>query len=309
MTDLGLRGVNAAIPLPMNADQSADFESFKSLCEWLNTQNVDAVTVNADTAEGAHLTMPERVKMIEIAKETLSADTAVVSGIMGTSTAAAVETATTLKAAGADALLVFSIPGFSGKPLPDAMVTTYYRRLREVGLPLIAFSLTPDLGGAILSQSAVTEMANDDVIVAIKDASFDPLAFLDTRQALWNADREVVLLSGCDNFIYESFVMGRPRLLARLRLDRRAPDPQGLRARQGWRHRNRRAAQPREDAAPRGGHVRQAAAQLARTHQGRAQGTRHHRHGDRPRTAASDPRRGPRRHDRGHPERRDPLTP
>ena len=208
MTDLGLRGVNAAIPLPMNADQSADFESFKSLCEWLNTQNVDAVTVNADTAEGAHLTMPERVKMIEIAKETLSADTAVVSGIMGTSTAAAVETATTLKAAGADALLVFSIPGFSGKPLPDAMVTTYYRRLREVGLPLIAFSLTPDLGGAILSQSAVTEMANDDVIVAIKDASFDPLAFLDTRQALWNADREVVLLSGCDNFIYESFVMG-----------------------------------------------------------------------------------------------------
>ena len=213
MTALGLRGLNAAIPLPMHADQTADFDSFAALCQWLTTQNVDAVTVNADTAEGAHLTMTERTRMVEIAKQVLGPDVAVVSGLMGTSTTAAVETAQTLKSAGADALLVFPIPAFAGQPLPDAMVTTYYQRVREVGLPLIAFSLTPDLGGALLRGPLVTRLADDDVIVAIKDASFDPLQFIETRDALRASTRDVVLLSGCDNFIYESFVLGAQGIL------------------------------------------------------------------------------------------------
>lgn len=213
MTALGLRGLNAAIPLPMHADQAADFDSFAALCQWLTTQNLDAVTVNADTAEGAHLTMTERTRMIEVAKQVLGPDVAVVSGLMGTSTTAAIETAQTLKSAGADALLVFPIPAFAGQPLPDAMVATYYKRIREVGLPLIAFSLTPDLGGALLQPSVVTELADDEVIIAIKDASFDPLRFIETRDALRASKRDVVLLSGCDNFIYESFVMGAEGIL------------------------------------------------------------------------------------------------
>jgi 4-hydroxy-tetrahydrodipicolinate synthase len=213
VTDLGLRGVNAAIPLPMHSDQSADFESFRSLCRWVRTQNVDAVTVNADTAEGAHLTLEERVRMVEVAKEELAPDIAVVSGLMAGSTSSAVATAQELKTAGADALLVFSVPAFAGLPLPDDMVTTYYQRVQDVGLPLIAFSLTPDLGGALLRGPVVTDLANQGLIVAIKDASFNPLQFLETRDALRASQSDVVLLTGCDNFIYESFLMGAEGIL------------------------------------------------------------------------------------------------
>lgn len=213
MTDLGLRGVNAAIPLPMHPDQSADFDSFRALCQWLRTQNVDAVTVNADTAEGAHLTLEERVQMIKVAKEELGPEIAVVSGLMAGSTASAVATAQALKEAGADALLVFAVPAFAGLPLPDDMVTTYYRKVKEVGLPLIAFSLTPALGGALLRGSVVTKLADEGLIVAIKDASFDPMQFLETRAALRASTSEVVLITGCDNFIYESFLMGAEGIL------------------------------------------------------------------------------------------------
>jgi dihydrodipicolinate synthase/N-acetylneuraminate lyase len=71
---------------------------------------LDAVTVNADTAEGAHLTLEERVRMVEVAKEELAPDIAVVSGLMAGSTSSAVATAHELKTAGADALLVFFVP-------------------------------------------------------------------------------------------------------------------------------------------------------------------------------------------------------
>lgn len=208
MTNLGLTGINAALPLPMHADQSADFASFRRYCQWVATQGVDAVTVNADTAEGAHLTFEERVKMVQVAREVLGPDIGVVSGLMGTSTAHGVQFANALTDAGADALLVFGIPAFSGLPLPVELVHGYYSAVAAVGTPLIAFSLTPDLGGALLRRDAILALANDGLIVAIKDASFNPLTYLETRDAVRDSGTPVKLLSGCDNFIYETFVLG-----------------------------------------------------------------------------------------------------
>jgi 4-hydroxy-tetrahydrodipicolinate synthase len=213
MTNVGLTGINAALPLPMHADQSADFDSFRRYCEWVAAQGVDAVTVNADTAEGAHLTLDERIRMVQVAREVLGPDVGVVSGLMGTSTASAVQLAQTLSDAGADALLVFPIPAFSGLPLPVELVHGYYSAVAGVGVPLIAFSLTPDLGGALLGRDTVLALANDRLIVGIKDASFNPLSYLETRDAVRAATHPVALLSGCDNFIYESFVLGADGVL------------------------------------------------------------------------------------------------
>lgn len=206
--NLGLNGINAALPLPMHADQSPDYTSLRRYLEWVGNQGVDAVTVNADTAEGAHLTIDERVQMIKVARDVLGPDIGVVSGLMGTSTAQAVQQAQTLTDAGADALLVFGIPAFSGLPLPVDLVHGYYSAVAKVGAPLIAFSLTPDLGGALLRRDAVLALANDGLIVAIKDASFNPLSYLETRDAVRESGAPVALLSGCDNFIYETFVLG-----------------------------------------------------------------------------------------------------
>jgi 4-hydroxy-tetrahydrodipicolinate synthase len=207
-TDLRLSGVNGALPLPMNSDGTADFSAFARLVEWVAGQGVDGVTVNADTAEGAHLTNDERVEMIRVARSVLGPDVPVISGLMGTSTMQAQETARVLRDAGADALLVFSIPAFTGLPLPDDMVHDYYAAVAEQGLPLIAFSLTRDLGGAILAPSLLTRLAEDELIVGVKDASFSPLDYMASRDALRAAKRRIPLLSGCDNFIYESFLLG-----------------------------------------------------------------------------------------------------
>jgi 4-hydroxy-tetrahydrodipicolinate synthase len=45
-------------------------------------------------------------------------------------------------------------------------------------------------------------------VVAIKEASFDPQRFVEVRAAVKAARPECVYLTGNDNFIYESFVLG-----------------------------------------------------------------------------------------------------
>ncbi len=66
---------------------------------------------------GLTLTIDERVQMIKVARDVLGPDIGVVSGLMGTSTAQAVQQAQTLTDAGADALLVFGIIEFIVAPL------------------------------------------------------------------------------------------------------------------------------------------------------------------------------------------------
>lgn len=166
------------------------------------------MTVNADTGEGAHLTLAERVAVIEAVKDEVGDEVEVVSGLIATYTAQATEMAGAFREAGADGLLVFSIPSFAGAPLPAEMVYRYYAAIGEIGLPLIAFNLTPSLGGVVLEPEAISRLSEVAPLVALKEASFDAVSYVRTRDALRAAAPDVAFLSGCDNFIYESFELG-----------------------------------------------------------------------------------------------------
>ena len=47
-----------------------------------------------------------------------------------------------------------------------------------------------------------------DSVVALKEASFDARLYLQTRRMIERLERPIDLLTGDDNFVYESFVMG-----------------------------------------------------------------------------------------------------
>jgi 4-hydroxy-tetrahydrodipicolinate synthase len=141
-------------------------------------------------------------------KEEVGDEVEVVSGLIAAYTAQATEMAEALRGAGADGLLVFSIPSFAGLPLPPEMVYRYYAAIGEVGLPMIAFNLTPSLGGVVLEPEAISRLCEVAPLAALKEASFDAVSYVRTRDALRFAAPDVAFLSGCDNFIYESFELG-----------------------------------------------------------------------------------------------------
>jgi 4-hydroxy-tetrahydrodipicolinate synthase len=203
---LNLDGLIPATVLPMHADGSIDEAGLRSYIGWIAQQGPVALAINVDTGEGPHLTHDEKVRVIGIVRETT--DLPIVAGLAGPSTDAAVRQAREFKAAGADALLCFPIPAYLSEPLDPRVPVEYHRAIAEVGLPLILFQLQPALAGLNYEPDTLRAMAAVEGVVAIKEASFDARRFVDVARLLEDLPRPITLLTGNDNFILESFMLG-----------------------------------------------------------------------------------------------------
>jgi 4-hydroxy-tetrahydrodipicolinate synthase len=203
---LDLDGLIPATVLPMQADGSIDEASLRRYIGWVVDQGPVALAINVDTGEGPHLTHDEKVRIINVVREVT--DTPIVAGLAGPSTDAAVRQARDFKAAGADALLVFPIPAYLSSPLDPRVPVEYHEAVAQVGLPLILFQLQPALAGVNYENDVLEAMAMVDGVVAIKEASFDARRFVDTARLLEQLPKRITLLTGNDNFILESFLLG-----------------------------------------------------------------------------------------------------
>ena len=203
---LDLNGLIPATVLPMHADGSIDEDSLRSYIGWVVAQGPVALAINVDTGEGPHLTHDEKIRVLRIVRDVTKLP--IVAGLAGPSTDAAVRQAKDFRDAGADALLVFPIPAYLSEPLDVRVPVAYHEAISAVGLPLVLFQLQPALGGVNLEPDTLRAMAGVDGVVAIKEASFDARRFIDTVNVLADLDRPITMLTGNDNFILESFVLG-----------------------------------------------------------------------------------------------------
>ena len=209
MNDIDLRGIIPAIVTPMTSDGAIDLPALKRYVQWLADQGPVALAVNVDTGEGPHLTADEKSQTLETVAEAVAGRCKVVGGVAGPSTAQAVANARAAQAAGADALLVFPIPSFLGVPLNPEVPYRYHATIAgAVDLPLILFQLQPALGGVLFTTEILHKLITIPSVVAIKEASFDAMRFLQVKAALESASRKITFLTGNDNFICESFILG-----------------------------------------------------------------------------------------------------
>jgi dihydrodipicolinate synthase/N-acetylneuraminate lyase len=203
---LDLDGLIPATVLPMHPDGSIDEPALRSYIGWVAAQGPVALAINVDTGEGPHLSHDEKVRIIKVVRDVT--DLPIVAGLAGPSTDGAVRQARDFQAAGADALLVFPIPAYLSTPLNPAVPVAYHTAIAEVGLPLILFQLQPALAGVNYENDVLEGLAMVDGVVAIKEASFDARRFVDTARLLEQLPKRITLLTGNDNFILESFLLG-----------------------------------------------------------------------------------------------------
>lgn len=203
---LDLNGLIPATVLPMHADGRINEPALRSYIAWVAAQGPVALAINVDTGEGPHLTLDEKIRVLQVVRDVT--DLPIVAGLAGPSTEAAVRQARDFKAAGADALLVFPIPAYLSEPLDVRVPVAYHEAIAEVGLPLILFQLQPALAGLNFEPDTLRAMASVEGVVAIKEASFDARRFVDTARLITDLPRPITLLTGNDNFILESFMLG-----------------------------------------------------------------------------------------------------
>jgi 4-hydroxy-tetrahydrodipicolinate synthase len=202
------KGIIPAVVMPMDSRGKPNFEEYKKYLKWVASFNVVGVAVNVDTGEGPTLNEDERIEAIKVAKSVFN-DRPVIVGIFGTSTEVAVKNARDAKAAGADMGLVFPNSAFAGYPLDPDIPYLYHKAIsEEADLDVILFQLQPSLGGVDYPLDSLLKLTTLPKVKGIKEASFDAKKFLDTLRTFKKVAPHVMFLTGNDNFIYESFVLG-----------------------------------------------------------------------------------------------------
>jgi 4-hydroxy-tetrahydrodipicolinate synthase len=206
---LDLAGLIPATVLPMTDDARIDEVGLRKYIRHVAGANPKALAINVDTGEGPHLWPKERLEVLEIVLSEVGDRIPVIAGLGAQFTEQAVAQAREIKQVGAAGLLVFPIGAYQGAPLDPEVPVRYHAAIGDAtGLPLILFQLQPALGGVNFEAEVLDRMCRVAQVVAIKEASFDPRRFVEARDVVKAARPDCVYLTGNDNFIYESFLLG-----------------------------------------------------------------------------------------------------
>ncbi len=206
---LDLRGLIPATVLPMTEAAQIDEAGLRRYIRHVAGAGPKALAINVDTGEGPHLWPNERLRVLEIVLDEVGDQVPVIAGLGAQFTDQAVSLARDIKATGVSGLLVFPISAYQGRPLDPELPVRYHAAIGDAtGLPLILFQLQPALGGVNFEPETLNRLCRVTQVAAIKEASFDPQLFVEARDAVKSARPDCVFLTGNDNFIYESFVLG-----------------------------------------------------------------------------------------------------
>jgi len=206
---LDLEGLIPATVLPMREGAEIDEAGLRRYIRHVAGAKPKALAINVDTGEGPHLWQKERLRVLELVLAEVGDRIPVIAGLGAQFTAQAVELARETKEVGAAGLLVFPIGAYQGLPLDPDVPVRYHAAIGDAtGLPLVLFQLQPALGGVNFEPETLERLCRVAQVVAIKEASFDRKRFVEVRDAVKAARPECVYLTGNDNFIHESFLLG-----------------------------------------------------------------------------------------------------
>ncbi|MEM1561090.1 MAG: dihydrodipicolinate synthase family protein [Ignisphaera sp.] len=197
-----------AIVTPMRAEYSVDLDQMEKYVKWLLNFDIGGLAVAVDTGEGPQLYRDEKLAIVKLVSSVVKGRVPVVVGLQAINTFDAIEMAKQLRDSGADAFLVFPHSLFIGHPNED-VIYMYHKALSDsIDVPLVVFNLQPELGGVEYTPKAIELLSSLRTVVAIKEASFNAKKFLDIVRVIKRLGNSIMVLTGNDNFIYESLVMG-----------------------------------------------------------------------------------------------------
>lgn len=204
-----LGGIIPATVTPMNSSFEVVEDDLRRYMQWITKFRIGGLAINVDTGEGPSLSGDERKRVLRTVAAVVKKKVPIIAGVPPASTAEAVRTAVEAKEAGADGYLVFPHPAFYGKPLSVDAPYHYHKAIADATrLPIVLFQLQPDLGGYELTEEVFLKLLEIPQVAAIKEAMFDAFKYNKMLRLVKGAPRKISMLTGNDNFIGESLVMG-----------------------------------------------------------------------------------------------------
>lgn len=161
-------GIVPPVATPFTEDGEIDVPSLERLLRYLMDGGVHGLFVLGSTAEMAALSDAQREQVIEVAVNTAAGQVPVIAGIIDMGTPAVIEHGRIAERLGADAV-VATAPYYI-RPNQEE-IKRHFRTLNDaIDVPLIAYDIPPNIQ-VVLDRSTIVELAQEKVIVGLKDSS------------------------------------------------------------------------------------------------------------------------------------------
>jgi 4-hydroxy-tetrahydrodipicolinate synthase len=197
--------VLVALVTPFTSDGEVDWAGVEKHIDDVITDGADGIVVTGTTGETSTLTDPEKLRLVEVAKQVANGRAKIITGGGSNETAHAIELYKASEKAGADAVMI--VTPYYNKPT-QAGVLTHFRMIADAtDLPVILYDI-PGRTGIPIKYETILRAAKHPNIRAIKDAKGD---FAEVSRVLNQTD--LLYFSGDDTNILPHLSIGAVGLI------------------------------------------------------------------------------------------------
>jgi 4-hydroxy-tetrahydrodipicolinate synthase len=198
-----LRGSIAPVITPFDSEGNIDFETMKKLINWQIESGSHGISVTGTSGEPSSLTLEERKKVIETAKNTINGRVPFVPATGSTNHAETLELTKFAQEIGADAAMV--IVPYYNRPSQHALYKHFKAIADAVDIPIIIYNI-PGRTAINLEVRTMARLVEDcPNIIGAKESNKD---FEHVNRVLLYCGRDFLLFSGIELLCYPMLAIG-----------------------------------------------------------------------------------------------------
>ena len=202
---IDLKGIIAAVPTPFATTGEIATDKLASNLEHWNRSDLRGYLILGSTGEFPHLTVDEKLAVIETARNATPSDKLLLVGTSELSTRGTVEMTKQAADRGADAAVVVT-PFYYKRLLDEEHLAAHYRRIADSATIPVLIYLIPQFSGVYLRPETIAGLAEHPNIVGLKDSSGDMSSLSDLFRVV-NTE-EFSVLVGAPAILKQAFEAG-----------------------------------------------------------------------------------------------------
>src|SRR5690625_4757718 len=198
-----LRGSICPVITPFKEDGSIDEETFKSLVNWQIESGSHGISVTGTSGEPSSLTIDERKRVMDMAKETIDGRVIFAPGTGSTNHDETMELTKYAEEIGVDAAMV--IVPYYNRPNQEALYQHFKTVADSVEIPIIIYNI-PGRTAINMEVETMKRLVEDcPNIIGAKESNKD---FEHVNRVLLNCGRDFLLYSGIELLCYPMLAIG-----------------------------------------------------------------------------------------------------
>jgi len=197
-------GVFPPIPTPFDASGAIDFDGLTRNLTWWTEQDLAGYVLVGSNGEAVHLTINEKLELIEFVRGRVPAERALIAGTGLPSTVASIALCTEAAKAGADLVLVLPPSFYRGQMTDDALRAHFEAVADASPVPVLIYNM-PANTGLDLSADLIAALSTHSNIAGLKDSSGNVAKLAELRGRLGPG---FALLAGSASFFLPALSAG-----------------------------------------------------------------------------------------------------